>query len=95
MELLPCEVFAITTLVVTAVWVWYGRNWSFPTLAWAMFFPGLFAPWFVEDQGFMKQVLWGTKKVTFKFNKDKPLMWGGGGVTLAELYREMLTILYI
>ena len=59
MSLEPCEVFAVFTLITTATFVFLGRQcqWSFRTLALAMFFPGLFAPWFSEDPNFLNAVL--------------------------------------
>ncbi|CAD5117119.1 DgyrCDS5928 [Dimorphilus gyrociliatus] len=41
-----CELFAIFTIAVTILWVVIGKKWTLQKLAWAMFFPGLFAPWF-------------------------------------------------
>lgn len=52
-----CEIYAVFTVVVTALWVYYGRHWSFPTLALAMFFPGIFAPWFSMQADFIQQVM--------------------------------------
>ena len=57
MNLEPCETFAVFTLFTTATWVYLGKSWSFRTLALAMFFPGLFAPWFSSDPDFLYQVL--------------------------------------
>lgn len=41
-----CELFGIFTVATTVIWTIIGRKWSLQRLAWAMFFPGLFAPWF-------------------------------------------------
>ena len=55
--MLPYEVYAGFTVIVTCIWVYLGRKWSFQTMSLAMFFPGLFAPWFIEESGFWRRVL--------------------------------------
>ncbi len=57
MELLKCEIYAIFTISVTALWVCYGRKWSLNTLALVIFFPGLIAAKFVNDGTFIHQIL--------------------------------------
>ncbi|KAK2156339.1 hypothetical protein LSH36_216g07058 [Paralvinella palmiformis] len=55
--MLTCEVYAVTTIIITTLWIWNGRTYSLRTLSWAMFFPGLFVPWFNTDPYIMEQIL--------------------------------------
>ena len=60
--LLLCEVYAVFTLVTVTVFAWLGRSYDPRTWALVGFLPGLFAPWFVDTQGFAWQVV-GAGKV--------------------------------
>ena len=64
--MLNCEVFAVYVLVLTAIWVYFGRTWDFHTLALAMFFPALLSIHFAND-GFFNIVI-GKSQVSIHFS---------------------------
>ncbi|ESO90938.1 hypothetical protein LOTGIDRAFT_176788, partial [Lottia gigantea] len=59
-----CLLFGVVTDIITAIWVYIGRNLPFHILAYAMFFPTLLSLCFVTDyvEYFWKIV--GTDQVT-------------------------------
>lgn len=44
-----CLIFAACVLILTVLWIYIGKDWSFSFLANAMFFPTLLLPLFVEN----------------------------------------------
>ena len=56
--------FAVAVLAITTVWAYVGREWTFQTLATAMYFPAILSFLFVDNAGdFLRQIL-GQNQVT-------------------------------